>query len=126
MEQLCSKNKSRKYNSLFRKKLVSKFDTIKNKSDLISIYNIIYNDIGNNISTNRNGIFVNMNLLSDNCIDKLVEFIDDINNISITQSDTDKINYKTYKSDDVEKITELGHKLSNQEKNFIKRFRNQK
>ena len=126
MEQLCSKNKSRKYNSLFRKKLVSKFDTIKNKSDLISIYNIIYNDIGNNISTNRNGIFINMNLLSDNCIDKLVQFIDEINNITITQSDTDKINYKTYKSDDVEKITELGHKLSNQEKNFIKRFRNQK
>jgi hypothetical protein len=126
MEQLCSKNKSRKYNSLFRKKLVSKFDTIKNKSDLINIYNIIYNDIGNNISTNRNGIFINMNLLSDNCIDKLVQFIDEINNITITQSDTDKINYKTYKSDDVEKITELGHKLSNQEKNFIKRFRNQK
>jgi hypothetical protein len=63
---------SRKFNSLFRKKLVSKFEKIKNKSEYIELYNIIVNDIGNNFSSNRNGIFINMNLLSDECIDYLV------------------------------------------------------
>ena len=56
----------RKYNTDFRKKLNNKIIKLKNKSDYIEIYNIIYNDIGNNYSTNRNGIFINLNTLSDN------------------------------------------------------------
>lgn len=129
MEQLSKgkildNKKPRKYNTEFRKKLVSKFEKIKNKSDLISIYNIIIEDIGNNFSSNRNGLFINMNILSDNCIDKLIYLIEDKTNNTITQSETEKINYKTYKFDEVEIISEMGHKLSNQEKNIIKRIRN--
>ncbi len=115
---------SRKYNSQFRKKLVSKFEKIKNKGDYIEIYNIIVDDIGNNFSSNRNGIFINMNLLSDECIDNLVQFMEDKLNYNLTQTETDKINYKSYKFDEVEIISEMGHKLSNQEKNIIKRIRN--
>ncbi len=115
---------SRKYNSQFRKKLVSKFEKIKSKSDQIELYNIIVEDIGNNFSSNRNGIFVNMNLLSDKCIDNLLEFMEDKLNCNMTQTETDKINYKSYKFDEVEIISEMGHKLSNQEKNIIKRIRN--
>jgi hypothetical protein len=115
---------SRKFNSQFRKKLVSKFDKIKNKSEYIEIYNIIVNDIGNNFSSNRNGIFINMNLLSDECIDNLVEFMEDKLSYNITQTETEKINYKSYKFDEVEIISGMGHKLSNQEKNIIKRIRN--
>jgi hypothetical protein len=115
---------SRKYNSLIRKKLISKFEKIKDKSDLIAIYNIITQDIGNDFSTNRNGIFVNMNILSDDCIEKLLEFINDKLNSTLSATETDKVNYKSYKFDEVEIISEMGHKLSNQEKNIVKRMRN--
>ena len=115
---------SRKYNTMIRKKLVSKFDKIKDKSDYVTIYNIITQDIGNNFSTNRNGIFINMNLLSDECIDKLLEFVNDKLNLTLSSTETEKVNYKSYKFDEVEIISEMGHKLSNQEKNIIKRIRN--
>lgn len=115
---------SRKYNSQFRKKLVSKFEKIKNKEDYIDIYNIIIEDIGNNFSTNRNGIFINMNILSNQCIENLIQFMEEKLNYNMTQTDTEKINYKSYKFDEVEIISEMGHKLSNQEKNIIKRIRN--
>jgi hypothetical protein len=120
MEHKCS----RKFNTDFRKKLVSKFDKIKNKNEYIDIYNIIIEDIGTNFSSNRNGIFINMNILSDKCIYKLIEFIDDKLNLTISQTENEKVNYKTYKFDEVEIISEMGHKLSNQEKNIIKRIRN--
>jgi len=120
MEHKCS----RKFNTDFRKKLVSKFDKIKNKNEYIDIYNIIVEDIGTNFSSNRNGIFINMNILSDKCIYKLIEFIDDKLNLTISQTENEKVNYKTYKFDEVEIISEMGHKLSNQEKNIIKRIRN--
>jgi len=64
--------KNRKYNSSFRKKLLTKLEYFQNKDDLIDIYNIIFIDIGNNISSNINGIFINLNMLSDLCIDKLL------------------------------------------------------
>ena len=116
-------NISRKYNSIFRKKLVNKFEKIKSKSELLDIYNIIVEDIGTDFSTNQNGIFINMNILSDICINKLIIYIDDKINISASQTDTEKLNYKTYKLDEVETISESGIKLSNQEKNIIKRIR---
>ena len=114
---------SRKYNTIIRKKLVNKCENIKDKSDLITIYNIIYLDIGNNFSSNRNGIFINMNILSDNCIEKILEFVNKKLNTSLI-IETEKVNYKSYKFDDIELISEMGHKLSNQEKNIIKRIRN--
>ncbi len=117
-----SKN-SRKYNSEFRKKLSAKFEKVKSRNDLIDIYNIIVKDIGNNFSSNRNGIFININMLSDNCIDELMEFMNDKINITQTQTETDKINYKSYKFDDVEIISDMGHKLSNQEKHILKKIK---
>ena len=116
-------NVSRKYNSVFRKKLVSKFEKIKSKSELLDIYNIIIEDIGTDFSTNQNGIFINMNILSDICIKNLINYIDDKINLSASQTDTEKVNYKTYKLDEVENIPDSGIKLSNQEKNIIKRIR---
>lgn len=114
--------KNRIYNTDFRKKLKSKLEKISNKNDLISIYNIIIGDIGTNISTNKNGVFVNMNILSDNCINKLNNFIEEKFTI-INDNDNEKQNCKVYKLDDVEIMSELGHKLSNHEKNIIKRIR---
>jgi hypothetical protein len=70
---------SRKYNSEFRKKLISKLDNITDKNNLIEIYNIIVDDIGTNYSSNINGIFINFNILSNICIERLIKF-NDINN----------------------------------------------
>jgi hypothetical protein len=114
----------RKYNTVFRKRLINRFEKIKDKTDYIIIYNIIIKDIGNNFSSNRNGIFINMNILSDNCIDKILEFINDKLNITNIYSDSEKINYKVYKFDEGELITDRIHKLSNHEKSIIKRIRN--
>jgi hypothetical protein len=114
----------RKYNTTFRKKLIGRFEKIKEKSDYIIIYNIITQDIGNDYSSNCNGIFININILSDSCISKIIEFMDEKLNINISCSENEKINYKVYKFDEAEIMSELGHKLSNQEKNIIKRIRN--
>lgn len=78
--------KTRKYNTEFRKKLISRIDRItsKDKSNSYSIYSIIIEDIGNNFSNNRNGIFINMNLLSDKCIDRLINFVDKKNSSQLT------------------------------------------
>jgi hypothetical protein len=116
--------KLRKFNTEFRKKLVSKFDNIKDKDDYIDIYRIIVEDIGTDFSSNRNGIFININILSDKCINKLIEFMDDKINLNITQTENDKINYKSYENEDYNLILKMDHKLSNQEKNIIKRIKN--
>jgi hypothetical protein len=71
---------SRKYNTEFRKKLVSKFDKFFYKNNYVDIYNIIIEDIGNNFSSNRNGIFINLNILSDDCVEKLINYIEKLNN----------------------------------------------
>jgi hypothetical protein len=115
---------NRKYNTIFRKKLVNRFEKIKEKSDYIIIYNIITQDIGNDYSSNCNGIFININILSDSCISKIINFMDEKLNINISCSENEKINYKIYKFDEAEIMSEMGHKLSNQEKNIIKRIRN--
>lgn len=115
--------KNRVYNSDYRKKLKYKLEKIINKDDLIQIYNIIINDIGTHISSNRNGIFININILSDNCIIKLDNFINNKINLINIKND-EKPNSKIYKLDEIELISEMGHKLSNHEKNIIKRIRN--
>ena len=111
----------RKYNTIFRKKLIENLNKIQDKNILLDIYNVIIEDIGNNYSSNRNGLFINFNILSDNCIDKLINIINIINNknnIKIIDN-----NFTNYKFDDIEIINELGHKLTNQEKLFMKKIK---
>jgi len=111
----------RKYNTIFRKKLIENLNKIQDKNILLDIYNIIIEDIDNNYSSNRNGLFINFNILSNNCIDKLINIVNTINNknnIKIIDN-----NFTNYKFDDIEIISELGHKLTNQEKLFIKKIK---
>lgn len=134
MEIIPKKNTEnpRKFNSEYRKKLVTKLDKIfsmtKNKLESFNIYNIINEDIGTNFSTNRNGIFINMNILSDKCIQKLVDFIDtkyQLNPLSESEKQP-TINYKSFKLEDEDYMSGMGNKLSNQEKHIIKRIRSNK
>ena len=112
---------NRIYNTIFRKKLVENLDKINDNIVLLEIYNIIIEDIGNNYSSNKNGIFVNLNILSDICIKNLIDICDKnkIINLKINNND----NILNYKLDDVDLITEMGHKLTNHEKVFIKKLK---
>ena len=70
----------RKYNTCYRKKIVENLNKISDNNILIDIFNIIVKDIGHNYSNNRNGIFINLNILSDNCIDELLSLINLLKN----------------------------------------------
>ena len=61
----------RKYNSEFRRKLVSKLENFKTKDELIEIYNLI-SDI--DFSSNTNGMFFNINDFSNGTIKSLVDY----------------------------------------------------
>jgi len=63
----------RKYNTDYRKSLNNKIKKIESKQTLKNILSIVIHDIGiNKISYNKNGVFFNLNLLSDNAIEKLI------------------------------------------------------
>jgi hypothetical protein len=113
---------NRIYNTIVRKKLVENLNKITDNIVLLEIYNIIIEDIGNNYSSNKNGVFVNLNILSDICIKKLINICDKnkINNSLKINNNDNIINYKL---DEVDLITEMGHKLTNHEKVFIKKLK---
>ena len=110
----------RKFNSLYRRKIVNKINRLKEKKDFITIFNIIQLELGKNISINRNGIFFNINVLSDSSIEKIESFLITISE-TVSESDT-KIKYQPYSVDELENVNKLGPKLSNQEKSIIKKF----
>lgn len=113
-----SQVETRKYDSNYRKKLVNRIKKLKNKDYYIDVYNIIIQDIGTNFSSNVNGLFLNANLLSNNCIEEINMYLEDkmteeqhiINNIDISVS--------CYKSNDTTNV-----KLNNQDKNILKKIR---
>ena len=114
-----NKNSIRVYNTAYRKKINDKIHKINNEKVLYSIYEIIVNDIGYNYSKNINGIFINLNIVSDKCIELLTNLIDSFySNNSIIEVD---LITSTYKYNYLELMTEMGHKLSNKEKRFILR-----
>jgi len=113
---------TRKFSSSFRRKLVLKISKLKDKKDFVNIFNIIQNELGKEISINRNGIFFNMNLLSDETIDSLDRYLTDlVDNTTITETEV-KIKYKPYSVNEIDNVNKLGPKLSNQEKSIIKKI----
>ena len=64
-------------------------------------------------------------ILSDFCIDKLINILEDYTKHNKNnKNNKNNINISNYKFDDIEIINEMGHKLSNQEKLFIKKIKN--
>jgi hypothetical protein len=110
----------RKFNSLYRRKIVNKINKLKEIKEFVTIFNIIRVELGKDISINKNGIFFNINVLSDSSIEKIEFFLNSISE-TVTESET-KIKYKPYFVDDMENVNKLGPKLSNQEKSIIKKF----
>lgn len=109
---------TRKFNSNFRTKIVLKISKLTNKKDFVNIFNIIQNEVGNNVSINRNGIFVNINILSDDTIIKLTDYLNE-NTENVTATETEnKIKYKPYSIDE----NTTSDKLSNHEKSILKKI----
>jgi hypothetical protein len=96
-------NNIRKYNTDFRKKIINKIEKINNKDYQIDIYNLIIQDIGNNFSSNRNGLFINLNLLSDNSIDEIINYLE--NKLIYIKLNVDSDNIITEKNNDSYIIT---------------------
>ena len=110
--------KNRKYCSQFRKNIVLKISKLKLKKDFIKIYNIIYKELGNDLSINKNGIFFNINMLTDNCIEELDGIFKDVN---LNTDSEVKIKYPSYNLIENEN-NNLNFKLYNQEKSILKKI----
>ena len=117
--------KIRKYNSEFRKNLKTRISKLSNKHDFIQIYKIVNFELENKLSINRNGIYFNLNLLSDKSIEDISAILENCEISNDTQTNTEqyKITYETYNKDTQIENFINGHKLTNQEKSLIKKFR---
>jgi hypothetical protein len=112
---------NRKYNSEFRKNLKEKISNLKNKNLLVDIYNIVSDELINKFTINRNGFYFNLNLLSDNSIELIDELIKSELEL---QLEPQKMTYETYnKNVNIDQFINI-HKLTNQEKTIIKKYRN--
>ena len=63
---------------------------------ITSIFKIVNRDIGNNFSENKSGIYFNLNLLSDDAIEEIVDIIKINLESSLSETTEDKLIYKTY------------------------------
>jgi hypothetical protein len=100
-----------------KKILASKIENITNKKDYKEIFKIIYENNCNYIN-NDNGVYINLNILSDDILIKIKNFLDIIdNNKNIIPTPKE---YIPYNSDD----NSSDMKLSMQEKNLLKKFKN--
>ena len=109
------------YSKEKRKKLVKKISNIKDNKYLVDLYEIIKLDINSNISENTNGVFFNVNGLSNSTLLNIESFLNKFN----IKDKNNKYNFEyiPYSKDEFKEIEDLGCKLSIQEKNFIKRLR---
>jgi hypothetical protein len=66
---------ARKFDTDYRKRLVAKLSAIHDKPSLVELYRIILNDVGDDFSSNSNGIFYDVNRFSDCCIQSLADYV---------------------------------------------------
>lgn len=125
MEENKSSKKIRKYNSNYRKKVLDKIKKLKDKNSQIAIFKVVNRDIGNNFSENKSGIYFNLNLISDDAIEEIVEIIKSYtDNETITETTEDKLTYKSYSENEIDLYNTIGPRLSNQERSILKKCKN--
>lgn len=114
-----------KYTYIKKKRIAEKIGKIKNKKDLVKIYEIIKNDksSSNQISKNNNGMFVCFEKLSDDTYKLLDEFINDVLTENSENHSSERKKYTPYNNDDSmsDKGVSAKLKYSNKERNLIKR-----
>jgi hypothetical protein len=98
---------------------------IKNKELLKELFLLVHAELNNTgeckYTHNNNGIFFDLNILTDETLFKIEELLTSSYNQD-TDSDTIKLNI--YSADDTAEMMKLsnGFKLSNKEKNLISKF----
>jgi len=113
---------NRTFNSIFRKNLKERISKLNNKKDYLFIYSLISKELDSKFSVNKNGVYFNINLLSDECIDELSKYISDKYD-SETISEVSKIKYETYYKENGDDLNfSYGTKFSNQEKIILKKL----
>ena len=113
---------NRTFNSIFRKNLKERISKLNNKKDYLFIYSLISKELDSKFSVNKNGVYFNINLLSDGCIDELSKYISDKYD-SETISEVSKIKYETYYKETGDDLNfSYGTKFSNQEKTILKKL----
>jgi len=111
------------YTHLEKKNIVRKIEQIKSKRYFIEIFKIIKND---NIkyTQNKNGLFIDMNKLSNDTIHKIDTYLKTLE-LNLSESDSklsvDSLTFSN-NEDDIRNI--IGNcKLTNHEKNILKKVR---
>ena len=66
----------RKYNTEFRKLLKTRINKLKSRNDYKYIYNLVKSKT--NISKNKNGLYFNLQLIDDDTISDIIDFLDDV------------------------------------------------
>jgi hypothetical protein len=115
---------NRIFNSLYRKTLKEKISKLNNKKDYVFIYGLISKELESKFSVNKNGVYFNINLLSDDCIKELSEYISyKYDNESVTTTEVSKMTYETYYKENENNIEfSYGTKFSNHEKTILKKL----
>ena len=111
--------KVRRYNSKKRKKISQKINKLNSKEKYIKIFKIVARDLGESFSENKNGIWFNLNLLSDDALDEITTVLN--TNLDTTSESESKFTYVPYDKEYSEKFT--GPRLSNHEKSLIRKIR---
>ena len=110
------------YNSIYRKNLKEKISKLNNKKDYIFIYGLISKELESKFSVNKNGVYFNINLLSDDCIKELSDYISEKYDTE-SATEVSKIKYETYYKENENDIEfSYGTKFSNQEKTILKKL----
>ena len=118
--------KNRLYNTEYRKNLSNLISQINDDKLYFKLFNELKNQKDFTYSRNKNGIFFDINKLSDEIITIIKNFIDnnDIQNNKYANSETEKLEFIQYSTEEFSKLNEKGNKLNNIEKNLLRIYKN--
>jgi predicted DNA binding protein len=118
--------KERLYNSEYRRNLSEKISIINDDKLYFKLFNELKNQKDFNYSRNKNGIFFDINKLSDETIIIIKNFMDnnDIQSVKYLNSETEKLEFIQYSTEEFSKLNEKGNRLNNIEKNLLRIYKN--
>jgi hypothetical protein len=114
--------KDRLYNSEYRRNLSDKISHINDNKLYFKLFNELKNQKDFKYSRNKNGIFFDINKLSDDTIIIIKNFID--NHFQNINTETEKLEFIQYSTEEFSKLNEKGNRLNNIEKNLLRVYKN--
>jgi hypothetical protein len=112
--------KERLYNSEYRRNLSEKLSQINDDKLYFKLFNELKNQNDFKYSRNKNGIFFDINKLSDETIIIIKNFIDN----NLVNTETEKLEFIQYSTEEFSKLNEKGNRLNNIEKNLLRIYKN--